>query len=365
METAKIASKKPNILTPAILALSLVLGMAFIIAAIPSSTVTYQWIVFLFLAATPTQIIVGIFWNNNLPFIKGLDKKSQPLKGIVLTCFSGLMGFLVASFSLLVLGKGISAPTPQLVHFLIIAIIIMIWFAIVVNFWPFVNKIKNSTLIGISTLVTVYLLAFLVWNSFFDYTSVAGLAPWYSEILDPKGIYDFVPAIVFIITTCPIILYLSLFDGWLLDRWNKGKQPGKMIMNTIIVLLISLGFQWFFSSVLGMDLMVYMVMVPVCMVFGVFVVNNLTRFMLFEDMGQPFKGIYKMIVATLVGFVMYMIYYNVADFLTGIPMASGREGNYQLDLWIADTMLGVSFPLIIIITGFFNFWPILRNDKTK
>ena len=55
---------------------------------------------------------------------------------------------------------------------------------------------------------------------------------------------------------------------------------------------------------------------------------------------------------------MYAIYYTVAPFARGKQMASGLEGNYQLDLWIADTMLGISFPLIIVLTDFFGFWPI-------
>lgn len=348
-----------------ILALVLVMVLAFSIAAIPDA-INYQWVVFFFLAATPPMIVMGILWQNNLPFLKGLENKPQPFKGLVLTIGAAIAGFSIGSLTILLFSKGSWIMSPQLSHFLIIAIIVTIWLAVVVNFWPFIGKLKSMVGVGFATLMLAYLIAFLIWKFFFNYEMVAGLAPWYNEMLDPKGQFDFLSAIVYIISCCPIILYLALFDGWILDRWTEGKQPLKTIIHTILVLLITYGFQAFFVKVLKMDMTVYMVLVPICMVFGVFLVNNMTQFLLFEKISQPLKGIYKMIVATALGLLMYVIYATLSSFVTGQEMIAGQEGNYQLDLWIADTMLGISFPLILIITGFFNFWPIsLKSSKPE
>ncbi|OEK06005.1 hypothetical protein A8C32_19440 [Flavivirga aquatica] len=347
-------------LTQGILALLLVMVMAFTIAAI-FTPINYQWVVFFFLAATPAQIIIGILWQNDLPFIKGLDQKPQPFKGVVLTLISALFGFAIGSLAILILAKGNWILSPQLSHYMIIAIIVTIWLAVVVNFWPFIGKVKNIAGVGFFTLILAYVLAYLVWTLFFNYENVADLAPWYHEVLDPKGIFNFVSAIVFIISCCPIILYLALFDSWILDRWTGGKQPFKAIINTILVLLITFVFQYFFIDILEMDMMVYMVLVPICMVFGVFLVNNMTQFLLFEKTPQPLKGLYKVIIATSMGLLMYAIYYNLSPYITGQDLVAGKTGNYQLDLWIADTMLGISFPLILVVTGFLNFWLIKKR----
>ncbi|WP_303318285.1 hypothetical protein Q4Q34_10720 [Flavivirga abyssicola] len=351
-----------QILTHGILALLLVMAMAFSIAAIPNA-MNYQWIVFFFMAATPTQIIIGILWQNNLPFIKGLDQKPQPYKGIILTLISALSGLVIGSLTILTLAKGNWILSPQLSHYMIIVIITTIWLAVVVNFWPFIGRVKNIVGVGILTLILAYTLAYLIWVLFFNYESVAGLAPWYLDILDPKGAFNFVNAIVFIISCCPIILYLALFDSWILDRWTGGKQPVKTIINTLLVLVITFAFQSFFVEVIKMDIMVYMVLVPICMVFGVFLVNNMTQFLLFEKTSQPLKGLYKIIVATSMGLLMYAIYYNLSPYITGEDLAAGKTGSYRLDLWIADIMLGISFPLILVLTGFFSFWPIKKRLK--
>lgn len=360
MKTISKTSTNKNIILTGILGLLIVLSIAFTIAAIPTSA-NYQWVVYFFLAATPPQIMIGLLWENNIPLIKKLSEKQQPLKGVILTVFTLLFGLLIGGLTLLIFTNGTFLLSPQISHFLIIAIIIMLWLVIIVNCWPFTEFFKNKFLIGFFTLLLAYALAFIIWKIFFNYEIVAKIAPWYIVDLDPKGIYNFIDAITFIITTCPIILYLALFDGWLLDRWIK-KQPYKTIINTVLILLIAYLFQSFFVLIMGMDTTVYMVLVPICMVFGSFLVNNMAQFSLFNKQSQPYKGFYKMIIATLLGLSMYVIYYTVANSVTGEQMVSGLEGNYQLDLWIADTMLGISFPLIIVVTGFFGFWPI-KNRK--
>lgn len=349
-------STNKDIITTGILGLLIVMIIAFSIAATPSIQ-NYQWVVFFFLAATPPQIMIGLLWENDIPFTIGFKSKSQPIKGILLTGFAALFGLIIGGLTLLFIGNGAYVMTSQVSHFLIIAIILMLWLVIIVNCWPFTNFLKNKFLIGFFTLFIAYTLAFVIWKIFFNYEAVAEIAPWYVSDIDPKGIYNFVDAIVFIITTCPIILYLALFDNWLLDKWIK-KQPYKAIINTVLVLLIAYLFQSFFVLIVDMDRTVYMVLIPICMVFGSFLVNNMTQFSLFNQQSQPYKGIYKIILATILGLSMYVIYYNMAPFITGNNMVSGLEGNYQLDLWIADTMLGISFPLIIVLTDFFGFWPI-------
>ncbi|MBS0282101.1 MAG: hypothetical protein JSR25_13120 [Proteobacteria bacterium] len=33
---------------------------------------------------------------------------------------------------------------------------------------------------------------------------------------------------------------------------------------------------------------------------------------------------------------------------------------YELELWVATALLAVTFPLIVVVTGYFDFWPLKR-----
>ena len=82
---------------------------------------------------------------------------------------------------------------------------------------------------------------------------------------------------------------------------------------------------------------------------------------LFAGMAQPLKGVLLIVCAKLAMFGMYFLYAWAAPMLARAPLASGAPG-YDLELWVATAMLGITFPLIIAFTGFFDFWPLKRRS---
>jgi hypothetical protein len=116
---------------------------------------------------------------------------------------------------------------------------------------------------------------------------------------------------------------------------------------------------WLATQKLGMDPVVFMVRFPVSFIFGFFVITAMTENRLFAGMAQPLKGVALIASAAVVMLALYALYAAAAPMLARAPLASGAP-TYDLELWVATAMLGITFPLIIAFTAYFNFWPLKR-----
>ena len=41
-------------------------------------------------------------------------------------------------------------------------------------------------------------------------------------------------------------------------------------------------------------------------------------------------------------------------------VAAGPEGHYQEELWLASALLGLTFPVLVVVTDYFDFWPLKK-----
>lgn len=107
-----------------------------------------------------------------------------------------------------------------------------------------------------------------------------------------------------------------------------------------------------------------MVRVPVSFIFGAILVTNMTRFQLFAGVAQPLRGFALVGLAALLAVAMQALYRALAPIVAGTDLPTGPPG-YALELWIATAMLAVTFPLLTIVSGYFEFWPLSarRNDR--
>jgi len=105
-----------------------------------------------------------------------------------------------------------------------------------------------------------------------------------------------------------------------------------------------------------------MVRWPVCIIFGAFLVDNMMQFQLFATMKQPFKGVAKLLLCLIGAFVMYRLYEWALPLFVGSELPAGPATGYAKEAWIGTAMLGVTFPVINIVSGAFDFWPIKREN---
>ena len=136
------------------------------------------------------------------------------------------------------------------------------------------------------------------------------------------------------------------------------------LIGSLIVLGISGLWMGFFQSILKFDVVEFMLRGPIALLFGIFFVSNLTQSFMFAERRQPIRGLLLITIALPLGLGLEELYRFSAPFIVGRALPSGPPG-YDLELWVATALLAVTFPLIVIVSGYFDFWPVARIEKNR
>jgi hypothetical protein len=349
-----------SVLSTGAIGIVLVLAISAACIAPFGHHVFVDWVATAFMAATPAQVILGLLWHNNKPEV--VARLSQPYKGIALTTISILTGAVVLGLVMLLVGGG-HGPTPMVIQYFIMTIVVVVWMIPVWQCWPLNLLSNNPVVIGCLTFIFSYLLAYVLWRVFFDYSVLGSMGhPHYYEDIDPKGLIDLWTAIIFFVTCVSVIIVHMLLEFWPVNKLaGNAVQPLRGIIATLYVLVVATIIRTLFIDGLGMQPVDYMIRVPVCMIFGTFLVNNMMQFSLFPSAKQPVRGLLLILSAAVVAVITYELYRWASTLHTGSELGAGPSNGFAQELWIASAMLGVTFPIIFVVSGFFGFWPIVRK----
>jgi hypothetical protein len=194
-------------------------------------------------------------------------------------------------------------------------------------------------------------------------------APFYAAVMPPSGAFNAFSSLAFFLTALAVILAWVELDFWPLSLIPPkapafGKQPIWGIVVSIVVIIVSYIVQSIFVGSLGMDVFVYTLKVPICIIFGEFIMLLLMQTSPVQTVKQPGKGIILIILNIILAVVMYYLYLWFSLLIAG-PLPSGPTTGYVQELWMATALLGFTFPVIAIYTGFFNFWPLTEPKPAK
>jgi hypothetical protein len=229
--------------------------------------------------------------------------------------------------------------------------------------WPFTKVIKNPVAAGLTMLVAAYAINYLIFRTFFNYEFMRG-APVYAAQLDPHGMFNAWNALVFYLTVIGV-LFLSLnFDLWPFTTSPAVmQQPVLGIVWTAVALVIG-GAAFYIGVVaMGMDVVSFMVKVPIPFIFGTIIVVNMMQGSIFGKLAQPLKGVLNTIASAVIGRVLALIYSAMAPVVTGAVNAG--PPSYDFEIWLASALLAVTFPFLIFYAEFFQFWPLRKAEQPK
>jgi hypothetical protein len=340
---------------PAVGIVSTALMMALALAFISLFTfpVFTGWVAFFLLCVIPMQIVVAVTWGANPGFAAA---SRQPAKGLLLTLTTLVVGVIVAVVCFATIGGRVSPPTPMLAMCAIVSVVITFWAAIMWGGWPFTRVVKHPVAAGLVLLVVCYIVNYLLFRIFFDYTFMAG-APVYVAAQDPKGLFHAWYALVFYLSCLSAMFLLLNFDLWPLTRFPAVmQQPVLGIVWTLVVLLVGGAVYYVGVITIGMDPVAFMILVPVPFIFGTIVVLNMMKGSLFPGLTQPAKGVANTIAVVLIGEVLSWAYGRLAALVTGAVHPG--PPTYDFEIWLASALLSVTFPLLIFYAEFFQFWPL-------
>lgn len=353
-------SGKIALLATGLISIGVVLSLSALLIVLLGASHLTDWIATAFMSAIPMQIIVSLVWNHAEPaFVRSLR---QPLKGVALTAVIAAAGMIVFNFAFVSVGGG-HGVTPMLTHFMIMTVVVTLWLVLIWQCWPFTLLTGSRSMVGMLTLLSCYALAYALWALCFDYSELRHIGkPLYYADIDPSGRFDMWAALVFALTTGATVMTLGLFDFWPIDTLpGASRQPVRGVIGTALVLMIAATVRWLFVGVIGMQQVEYMVRVPVCVAFGVLIVSNIMQFSLFSGMAQPRRGLALLVLAAVIAVASFWLYGLAAIFLNGFELGMGPANGFAREVWIASAMLGVTFPVIFIVSGFFEFWPVKRS----
>jgi hypothetical protein len=339
-------------------ALVVVVALAFIsLFELPVFT---GWVAYFLLCVIPMQIITVVLWASNPGFAA---RQLQPMKGVILTLSTLVVGVIVALVSFATIGGSVSPPTPMLAMCSIVSVVITFWAAIMWGGWPFTAVFKNPVVAGLTTLVACYVANYVLFRIFFDYGFMRD-APVYVAAQDPQGLFPAWHALVFYLTCLSAMFLMLNFDLWPLTNFpGIMRQPTLGAVWTLIVLV--LGAVVFYIGVVapGRDPVAFMVRVPVPFIFGTIVVLNMLKGSLFAKQKQPVKGVLNVVTVIIVGQVLSRLYGALSPMVTG-PLNPGPPP-YDFEIWLASALLSVTFPFLIFYAEFFQFWPLQRLAEQR
>ncbi len=342
-----------------IVATGLMMALALGFISLFSLPVFTGWVAYFLLCVIPMQIVVAVTWGASPGFVAS---SSQPAKGAVLTLTTLAVGVVVSVVCFFTIGGRVSPPTPMLAMCSIVSVVITFWSAIMWGGWPFTAVVKNPIAAGFVLLVAAYVVNYVLFRVFFDYTFMEG-APVYVAAQDPKGLFPAWSALVFYLSCLSAMFLLVNFDLWPLTTVpGIMRQPVLGLVWTIVVL--ALGGAIFYVGVVaqGMDPVAFMVDVPVPFIFGTIVVQNMLKGSLFKELTQPGKGVSNVITVIVIGDSLSWLYGRLAPLVTGVVRPGPPA--YDFEIWLASALLSVTFPLLIFYAEFFQFWPLQGTGGT-
>jgi hypothetical protein len=317
------------------------------------------WVAFLTICFIPMQIVISVTWGCNHPAF--VATRSQPAKGILLTVLALVVGAVVAAIHFKTVGGGINPPPPMLAMCIISSVIITFWLAIMWGGWPFNKLFKNPVAAGFVMLVACYAINYALFRLLFGYAFMQG-APVYVPALDPHGLFNAWNVLVFYVTAIAV-MFLSLnFDLWPFTKSPAlMKQPMLGMVWTVVMLAIGGLVFWFGVHEMKMDVVSFMVRVPIPFIFGTIIVLNMMHGSLFGKSQQPLKGVLNAIASAAIGVILARIYEALAPIVTG--KVNPGPPSYDFEIWLASALLAVTFPFLILYAEFFKMWPLHRERR--
>lgn len=317
------------------------------------------WVAFLTICFIPMQIVISVTWGCNHPGFAAT--RSQPTKGILLTLIALAVGAVVAAVHFKTVGGGVNPPPPMLAMCIICSVIITFWLAIMWGGWPFTRLIRNPVAAGLVMLVACYAINYVLFRLLFGYEFMRG-APVYVPALDPHGYFNAWNVLVFYVTAIAVMFLLLNFDLWPFTKSPAlMKQPVLGTVWTVVMLGVGWLAFWLGVDVLKMNVVSFMVRVPIPFIFGTIIVLNMMHGSLFGKLQQPLKGLLNAIASAAIGVILARIYEALAPILTG--KVNPGPPSYDFEIWLASALLAVTFPFLIFYAEFFKMWPLHRENR--
>jgi len=297
-------------------------------------------------ALVPIQVIIGLVWCANYPPVQKFD---QPWRGLALTLFQLLIGSITTLFLIKYVGGG--SINPVLNTFIISSVVVTFFLVIALGCWPF-QKLSTPAR-GFLPFLCVFVIMALLFR-LFNFNDLVAIIPPLAAIA-PAGPIPWDVAVSFF-----LVMFAFLFAFVPLGMWPLCKFPRLMkqpVLGVVLIILcLILAYVSWLVFVNGFGMKPLNVMLG----FICFVAGMLTIFVPLQgwpgrSFTQPANGFINLILSGVVAVILYYFYQYFAVSHFGVETMK----NFPMNIFIlAEMMLGVTFPLYVTYSIFFDYWPL-------
>jgi len=339
------------------LAVAIVISLA--IVSLFSAATFGTWVTYFVATCVPVEVTLALVLQAQYPgFLKDM---TQPMKGITLVIMTLIIAGIISLAVYYTAAQQVGPPTPMTLIYVIFAVLITFWFAIVWGVWPVTAITKSQFAIGLSVLLVTYLVGYLLFYLLFNFGFLVG-APVYVEALDPKGVFDANVVLAYSVTTVTMVFVLIMFDFWPVTAFEKLRsQPMMGIATTILVFVMTTIVWWIGVGVLGFNPVKLQAYGSIGLLFGALVPVVMYEGQLFASMKQPVAGILRLIIAAICGYVLPQFYLWMQPIVTPDLVQQTPD----LENWLASALLAMTFPMMVVVAQYFNFWPFRGNEAAS
>jgi len=320
------------------------------------------WVSYSLMCLIPISIMIGVVWGRNSPkFIAGL---TQPAKGLCLLAITCLGGIIAASIIFYTIGGGIQPFAPMVIHYTITVIGTMFWLVIIMGGWPIIPKITHPVIAGLAIVLLAYIISFVLFHAFYNYEFLIG-TPVYVASLDPHGVFNGWNATVFYVSFIAVMFVILHLDLWPLTKFpGLMKQPVLGLAFTFLILPLS-GLIYYLGIVIfNMNVVSFMILIPIPFVFGSVIILNMLQDSLFPGVKQPVKGLLKVSLALVIGILLAKAFVGLSTHLT--KELNAESPLFEHQIWLASALLSITFPFLVFMADYFQFGGLLkRTDQEK
>jgi hypothetical protein len=320
------------------------------------------WVSFFALSFIPLEVVTGVIWGGKPPFLARLG---QPARGLTMLLVTLAAGAVVSQIVYRTLGASQGEPGPMLAFFSICVIVTTFFWTIAFGGWPFTAIVANRTAAGLLTWLGCYAVGLAVYWVCSDFAFLRG-TPAYVAEADPGGLFPAWNVVVYYMTALVVLFAWLAFDLWPLTR-----RPGLMRQPVLGAVLtggaLAGGYALYYAGVRLLDIQTveFLLRVPIAVIFGIILVLNMCGNALFAS-PQPVKGALNLITAAVVGSVLLIGYQQLQPLLSGpVPPGPPEVQRELFQVWTANALLSVTFPLLVFCAAYFEFWPLQKASGIR
>lgn len=340
-----------------VLASGLVIVLSLALVGALAWPVFRDWVSFYLVGTVPFAFLVAVFWRGEHP--RSIARLTQPWRGLAFLALTLVVALVVAWLHLVTIGGGVTPPTPFVAQCLITSVPIAFMLMTLWGGWPF-SMVRSPVVGGVLLLAVAYGLNALVFRTLSDFTWLVG-APPYAESLDPQGPLSSWTVLVVLVTAMGATLLLLHLDLWPLSRWpGLMRQPVLGVVGTLLSLALALLVVRVATAV-GLPVPDVLADITAPFLFGSIVVLAMLEGSALPRLSQPVRGFATAALAMLVGVVLARVYLALSPVLSG-DLAWGAPA-YELEVWLASALLGVTFPFLSFHVDFFRLWPLRLSEQ--